>query len=420
MPVTQERTLQQIRRSVGFMLGAVTTSRPTTTGTTTSHTDVSILGFNTVDQFRGRWLHSLGESSGTVVRVSGNSTAGVFGYLTAVATRLSTASEYELWDEDMPPARMDDFITRAVLDVTRKAAIPTTDLSVHTASRFFSYPLSTTIAGVSRVEFRWKHERQEIESCDAAWNDQTLANTTRVADTEDHREGTGSNRIDIAAAATTGVLAVDTFTALNLSRYTHIEGWLKSDVATTTSDLQIRLATSSSLASPVQNLALPALTSGTWTPFRIAMPVATGMTSIAAVGLNLVTDLGAQKLWVDGIQATNAGTEEWQEVPRRFWRIDQDRRELVFNDEARRLCGYALLKLWTVAKPTLPSANASLIQIDPEYVTYRAAAMAMRARADRRGANRTADLQQADIYDRLAEGKRLRLQSPDGIRWVES
>ena len=103
-----------------------------------------------------------------------------------------------------------------------------------------------------------------------------------------------------------------------------------------------------------------------------------------------------------------------------FLSSDQQVLQLVglAQQEGKDLAGYALLKVWTVQRPTLPTANASIIQIDPEYVIHRAAAMALRARGDKRADRRAADYQQADVYDQIASQKRLSVQVPDGVRWL--
>ena len=381
---------------------------------------MSIIGSTVVDGFRGYWFQPLsGASSGEIRNISALSSGGYFSYLRNITSGLSTSATYELWDEDMPPARIDDFITRAVLDAGIRAYTPVTDLSVHATPQIASYALSTAVAGIYRVEYRDSYTGKSVQTCDTVWDDQLLANVTRVADGEQYREGSGSNHLTVAAAASSGILSgASIATALNLSRYTHLEAWFRANVGTSGSDLVVPIATITVLTSPTDSMAVPALSSGVWTYVRMAMASAAASSAIAAIGVRAANDIGAYELWVDGIQATVQGSESWKLVHPDCWRLDQDRRELVLNETARSQVGYALLKVSTMQRPALPTVNGSTIVLDAEYVTYRATAMALRARGDRRAETRKSDYQQADLYDGLADRRRTRMHVPDGVRWL--
>lgn len=316
----------------------------------------------------------------------------------------------------MPPARIDDFITRAVLDAGMRAYSPVADLSLHATPQLFSYALSTAIAGIYRVEYRESYTGKSVQTCDAVWDDQLLANVTRALDGEQYREGSGSNRLTVAAAASTGILSGDAVD-LDLSGMTHIEGWFRSASAMS-SGLAFILANSTVLTTPTDTLTIPALSSGTWTYARMAMSSPADSSAVGAIGIRAIIDMGAYNFWVDGVEATREGSESWRPVHRDFWSLDQDRRELKFTKDGATEVGYSLLKLHTLQRPSLPTVNGSTIVLDPEYVTYRATAMALRARGDRRAETRKADYQQADLYDGLADRRRLRIHVPDGVRWL--
>lgn len=407
------------------MLNAVTTSKPSSTGANSSHTDANLYNSTVADSFRAQWIISqatagttAGETAGQISRIISNSSVSVFNYLPALTTKLTTGDEYEIWTEDFPPARINDFINRAIMDVTRKGAIPVTETSIHTGAGLYSYGLSSSVAGVHRIEYREVVEA-EILAQDVTWGEQIATNVASSLDDEDYRIGVGSQRWTIAGAFTTGVLSGYLPTAVDLRGMTHIEGWLKTNVATSGTHLTIGLSASSDFTTPLETVAIPALTTtNEWKFTRVALSSAAAMSTIGGIFATLTSDLGAQTIWANGFRTVRADTELWTEVPRRYWRLDTDTRQIVFTQEGKDMIGYSLLKVWTVQRPTLPATESATIGVDPEYVIYRTAAMALRSRGDRKADRREADYQQADIYDRIAEQKRLSVQVPDGVRWL--
>ena len=407
------------------MLNAVTTSKPSAVGGNSSHTDTNIYNSSSVDTFRAQWMISqatagttAGETAGQITRITGNTSASIFNYAPALTTRLTTGDEYEIWTEDFPPARLNDFINRALMDVTRRGAVPVTETSIHTGAGLYSYALSSSVAGIHRIEFREAVESESL-ALDVTWNEQIAANVASSLDDEDFRTGVGAQRWTIAAGFTTGVLSGELFTAVDLRGMTHLEGWFKTDVATNSTNLTLGVSASSDFTAPIETIAVPALaTAREWKFVRVALTSAQAMSTVASVFATLKSDLGAQTIWANGVRTVRADTELWTEVPRRFWRLDDDNRQVVFTQEGKDLIGYSLLKVWTVQRPTLPTSESATIQIDPEYVIYRAAAMALRSRGDRKANSREADYQQADVYDGIANQKRMTVQVPDGVRWL--
>jgi len=142
-----------------------------------------------------------------------------------------------------------------------------------------------------------------IEDCEDAWNEQAVAEVTSAADSSDKKVGSNSQKFTITEDFTTGIIGSEAFTAVNLSLYNTLRLWIKSDVATADGDIQILLDDTAECASPVETLSVPTLVAATWTLVYLPLTNPASDTAIISIGAKLNTDLGAQNINIDDIQA---------------------------------------------------------------------------------------------------------------------
>lgn len=420
MAVIAAQTRKQIRQTIGYRLGAVVVSSTTSAGTTSSFADTELPnsdGFANGKHF----VQASGDNDGSIRIVeefTGGPKTGVL--RTAMGSTIASGVTYELWDEDMPPARVHDAINEAIRAVTRKASPPSTDTSIHTSTKLTTYSIPTAVVGIRRVDYRDRYDREDIDNADAVWSELVDTDVTASLDDEDYREGSGSNKFVLAAGlAANDIIASENVSTVDLSGMTHVEWWAKSTVTTTAGDLQLILSTTASAGTETELLDFPALTAGEWTRCRVALANPESDSAIISVGIKYTTDIGAATIWIDGIEGTLDNSEVWTPIHRNFWNIDKDSRELVFERSARWEARHALLRITGRKKPTELASDTDSCDVDPEYIINYATAQLMRARGDRNASNREAAHIEADRLMQLAIDWRRRIHSPTGIRWVD-
>ena len=148
-----------------------------------------------------------------------------------------------------------------------------------------------------------------LDDCEDAWDEDVPANFTVSLDAADKMVGTSSVKVDIAAAAAAGtilceVVAPDTA----LPKFTHLEFWIKSSVATAAGDLQILLDDTVKCGSPLETLNVPALVADKWTHVRVALLTPQLDSAIISLGLKYTVDIGACTIHLDDFRAVRLAT----------------------------------------------------------------------------------------------------------------
>jgi len=417
MPVVQGRTREQIRVSVGYNLQALYVSSTTSTVDKTSVIDTTLRGGD--DAHNGKWVVQTSGTNDEEIRQVSDYTQSSTDMTVAPSFTNSVASgvTYELWDEQYNPARINDFIDQAIIEVTGRVYDPETDVSLHTDGTTTTFSIPSQFAMLNKVEQRKTVTSTRIHECGATFDERTDGDFTQSLDTQDKRQGNQSLKLTIASGASAGDFITDSITSKDISKYDYIEMWVKSTVATSSGNLKLLLDDSTSCASPLETLSLPALSADTWTYCRMALSTPELDTAIISVGFEYDSDLGACVVWIDDIKAVIDASALWEKLDTRLWSIDKNNRKLVFTLDGRAVARYNLLRLTGGDQPAIMTADSSTCEIDEGYVIARATALALSASwglPDPGEARRMAQFWMA-----LSEQAKARMPILQGVRTVD-
>jgi len=370
MPSIQGRTREQLRQHIGRALGGVYVSAATSSGSTTTLLDNTLV-LGGADTQIGKWIRFTSGSNDTLTRrvtdsaISSNVTTLTF----MPAATASTASEsYELWDMAYSPDVVDDFINQAILAATGWVYDPIEDISLHGDGKQTRFDIPSGISMISKIEYRHKVRSTRIHAAGTTFDEATDGDFTQSLDTKDRKQGTQSLKMVIAVGASAGDFVTDSITSKDISGYDTIEMWVKSTVATSAGNLKLLLDDSASCASPLETLSIPALSADTWTFVRMSLANPETDTAIISVGLEYDADIGAVTVWIDDIVAVANDTAEWDTLDRRYWKIDKEARDLVLVRDGQCAVGYNLIKITGGDKPALLTSDSDTTEISEEYI----------------------------------------------------
>jgi hypothetical protein len=379
MPAIQGRTREQLRQHIGRALGAVYVSAATSSGSTTTLLDNTLV-LGGADNQIGKWIRFTSGSNDTLTRritdssISSNVTTSTF----MPAATASTASEtYELWDSAYNPDDIDDFINQAIISSTGWVYDPIENITLHGDGHQTRFDIPSGISMISKIEYREKVSRVRIHACGTTFDEKTDGDFTQSLDTKDRKQGSQSLKMVIADGASAGDFVTDSITSLNLSKYDTIEMWVKSTVATSAGNLKLLLDDTASCGSPLETLSIPALSADTWTFVRMSMANPETDTAIISVGLEYDSDLGACTVWIDDIVAVENDTAEWTTLDRRNWKIDKEARDLILVRDGHEAVNYSLMKITGGDKPALMTSDSDTTEIPEEYVINQAITFAL-------------------------------------------
>ena len=404
MPV-QGRTRKQLRQSIGNNLGAMRTGTAYDAGSTTTLISLSLVGGD--DNYNGKWLTvaDVTNSNNTETRIISDYTASAYRLTVQQAYSFATAAgdTFEIWDAQYRPEVIEEFINQAIIDATGQAYDPVEDVSLHADNRNMRFDIPANISIINHLYYRSKVTFTTLHSCNAEFDETVDTDITVTVDTEDKKRGTGSNKFVIAAGASAGDIATDSFTSKDISKYDYLECWVKSTVATSAGNLKILLDDSASCASPIETLEVPALTANTWTYVRMALANPETDTAIISIGLEYDADLNACQVRLDDIKVVQNDTAEWTIFPKHLWKIDRSARDLILSDSGRLEAGYTLLKITGGDKPALLTTETATSEVDDSYIIARATGLAFAAASGGTGTDPDQKRQQAAFWLGLAE-----------------
>ena len=403
MAVIQGRTREQIRVSIGYALGKLFEGTTTSSTDAWSVLDTSLRGGN--DEHIGSWIVATsGTNDGEIRQASDSATADIT-VTPAFGATVPSGMTYELWDRAFPPAAIHEFINMAIYDATGRFYVPDEDISLHTSKKTSRYTIPSNIAAIRRIDYRAEFTEKKLLDCDTAFDELVDGDNVVTVSTEDYREGSGSNKwvIAVGMSGTVGgtlgdIIATDSITAVDLTRYTHAEFWVKSSVAASAGDFTLMLDDTASCASAIENLAFPALTADVWTPVRVALAAPELLTAVISVGVKYVTDLAALTLHIDDIKVVSEENERWERLEQHWWNINREDRKLVISRGGLGVAPYHRLRIYGFDKPALLSTDATVTEVPEQFVIARAVAYALQSNAGGTGTDPDAHQRQAALW----------------------
>ena len=369
MPAIQGRTREQLRQHIGRAVGGLYVSTATASGSTTTLLDNSIV-LGGADTQIGKWIRFTSGSNDTLTRrVTDSSISSNVTTLTFMpAATASTASEsYELWDGAYNPDSVDDFINQSILAATGWVYDPIENITLHGDGKQVRFDIPSNISMISKIEYRARISSASIHTCGVTFDESTDAEMTQVVDSKDYKRGSS---LKITTSAGDGSFISDSFNSLNISGYTHLEGWVKATTAIAAGDFNICLdnATCTCDGNDLETLAVPAASADTWTFFRIELANPESDTAIVSVGIEYNANSGTNTVRFDELRVVHNDTAEWETLDRRNWKIDKEARDLILVRDGQCAVGYALIKITGGDKPALMTADSDTTEIDEDYI----------------------------------------------------
>ena len=412
MAVIQGRTRIQLETAIGRNLSPkIFVGSWTAVSNNTTNTDTKWKGG--ANDANGMWLHATsGDEAGDIVRVTGDNGSGQLTH-DALSGTPENDETYILWPEEFNPNDIHEFINSAIIEVSGRFYDDVEDITLFADGSQKRFGIPSGISMIQKLQYRSAFKSKTIDNADSNWT-KGGSNDTDL-DTYLKKEGTASIDTTLVAGAGEGdIVSYANFTAMNLSDYTHIEWWARSNVATTAGQLRLLLSSTSAGVSAQELLAFPALAEDTWTFCRVELAKADEDTAIVSVGIEDDADIGDGTLWIDGIRATHSQEQSFTDVPRRLWSVDRSSRTLQLTDSARSMIGYNMLKIIGGGKPALLSADTDTTEVSDAFVIARATARALAA-APASEENRN----QSGFWERIGNGYFNRMPMLTNVRIVE-
>jgi len=154
------------------------------------------------------------------------------------------------------------------------------------------------------LDFQNADDEVQVDDCETAWTASASGVSTSV-DTADYKEGSGSQKIEVSSTVSAGNLLAyyDLPSSVDWSKHWGVRFWFKSSIALSNNQVRFAVDDSTGMGSPIQGAAIPALDANTWYEVTLYLdPTATGMNSVASIGLKVQEDLPACTLHIDDIR----------------------------------------------------------------------------------------------------------------------
>jgi len=386
MPIAAQsrETLRQIiGRNVGgsrFVLGTTTS----TASDATSVIDNARLAYFANDELIGFWIRATsGTNDGETRRATDSVTTTGDVTTAAFGANVPACMTFEAWPPEFNPDVADRAINNAIISSYGRGYAPLENESLHTGGGILRFALPSTFSYLSKILQRTAVSSRTVHTCEAAFDESVPTGVSNATDTRVLRKGASSLKFTVTAAAAANALITDSITSTDYSDMTHLECWMKSNITTTAGDIHILLDNTASCVSPLETLAVPALTADTWTFVRIALAAQEDLTAIISVGIRFTTDNGAQVLYVDEIECTNENTARWEPFSFDAWRVDTANRGFYFTVPAD-CVGCGLLRLVGGQEPQTLTTDSATTTVDDDFIIAKATAeMFAQAHSDR-------------------------------------
>lgn len=149
-----------------------------------------------------------------------------------------------------------------------------------------------------------------IEDCEDAWNEHAEGGCTSATTTG--KVGTYAARVTTVTVGADVVMMSEVITK-DLTAYDVVICWARNSVGTAITDLKLLLDDTAECASPLETLALPALTANIWKQCFMKLSTPASLGSLISVGLYQDVDLGDGTFDIDDVRALAEidGIREW-------------------------------------------------------------------------------------------------------------
>ena len=171
-------------------------------------------------------------------------------------------------------------------------------------------------------------EKLLIDDCETAWT--VVGGAESVADDTWFRYGAYSTKISSSSGFSPGLVAYNAISSKNLSGYSHVHFYIKSNIDLDAGDLQLLLDDTAACTSPLETLNIPALTADVPLEVEIALANAASDTAIISIGLKAVNNKGACSIWIDDIYGTKCLTATPEDILSCETMYDNDADEVKF------------------------------------------------------------------------------------------
>lgn len=365
----------EIRRSAGINAGCVVIGTAKSTVDTTSLIDTYGLRGGD-DEHNGKEV-MIYDATGSIVdgeksRVSDYAGATSDATVSpAFTANITTGDKYEMWDDWIfnGITEVNDLISQAVVRIADRVYVDKVTATTYSERDKLEYAVLSGFSAVHKVEYA--RTVKEIDTiADAVWTG--AADVTATQDSVLYR-GHNCTKLavgdGVAAAAQIGYVAS---AIADYSNYDTVEIWIRSDIAQTATNLELRLCSDALGVTAVDTMSLPALTIDTWTRIQLTLTNPELDTAILSIALyqKAATDIGACNIWVEWGRALKATSRKFEVLDARYWDIVKGStnylklvgpgHSVVGNDNLIRITGYQM--------PTVPSDDATDLDISPDYV----------------------------------------------------
>lgn len=338
--------------------------------------------FGADDTFKGRWILAVsGTNDGEVRRCTlytegtvGNDAAGSHDMTVATGftNTVPNAMGYELWPPEYFPTLADDALNRAINRSIGRFYRREESVALHGDGVTQRFDLPGEFQMVDRIEYRGRVNGEVIHDFESLFDETTDSDFAQSLDDQVKLLSGQSLKMVVAAGASAGDFVTASFTAKDLSKYTHLEGFIRSSVALSANDYVVHLNDTAVLAdgNDQESINVPAASADIKAFFHVALAAPENLTAITSIGLEMNVDKGAHTVWFDHITAVNHDTGDWVKIPKQAWRIDQEGNDLVFIEAPTS----RLLKISGGSHPAQMTADTDVATV-PEsfliaYATY--------------------------------------------------
>ncbi len=333
MGIFQEQNRQEIRQAIGYNLNDMILSEVTAAGTATTLIDTYALARGGDDEYNGRQV-MVYDPAGTAGIVSGEKSfvsdfvaaSSICTLSPAFSKTTADGDKYEMW-RVFTVEEVNDAINQAIIDatpvslVTRQTDDNFTFGSEYEYDWLVPYAFGLDFKGLSKVEYvSSKGIEHVIHDCEVAWDESTVAGVTAATSTIYNIQGDYCSKLTVAAAASTGIIATDSITSVDISDCDELQIHIRSSVALAAGDMQVLLDDTAACVSPVETLSIPTTLANTNTFHVIDLANPHLDTAIISIGINMVTDKTCI-LYIDRVRAVKSSTKIYKELNPEYWAI---------------------------------------------------------------------------------------------------